>query len=293
MKTKKNILMAFILNLGFSLFELIGGFFTNSISIMSDSIHDLGDSISIGISYILEKKSSQKPDNKYTYGYARYSVLGSVITTSILIVSSIFVIYTAFKRLFDPVEINYNGMLIFAIVGVVVNFIAALYTKSGHSLNEKSVHLHMIEDILGWIVVLIGAIIIRFTKINQIDTLLSIVVAIYILTNAFKNLTEILDLFLEKVPKNIDIDKIKEKLINIKNISDIHHIHIWSHDGYNNYATLHAIIKNEDKNIKKEIRKILLDFDISHVTIEIETVNEICEDKICEEKEIIKHHHHH
>ena len=293
MKTKKNILMAFILNLGFSLFELIGGFFTNSISIMSDSIHDLGDSISIGISYILEKKSSQKPDNKYTYGYARYSVLGSVITTSILIVSSIFVIYTAFKRLFNPVEINYNGMLIFAIVGVVVNFIAALYTKSGHSLNEKSVHLHMIEDILGWVIVLIGAIIIRFTKINQIDTLLSIVVAIYILTNAFKNLTEILDLFLEKVPKNIDIDKIKEKLLNIKNISDIHHIHIWSHDGYNNYATLHVIIKNEDKNIKKEIRKILLDFDISHVTIEIETANEICEDKICEEKEIIKHHHHH
>lgn len=293
MKTKKNILMAFILNLGFSLFELIGGFLTNSISIMSDSIHDLGDSISIGISYILEKKSSQKPDNKYTYGYARFSVLGSVITTSILIVSSIFVIYTAFKRLFNPVEINYNGMLIFAIVGVVVNFIAALYTKSGHSLNEKSVHLHMIEDILGWIVVLIGAIIIRFTKINQIDTILSIIVAVYILTNAFKNLTEILDLFLEKVPNNIDIEKIKEKLLNIKNITDIHHIHIWSHDGYNNYATLHAIIKKDDKNIKKEIRKILLDFDISHVTIEIETVNENCEDRSCEEKDIIKHHHHH
>ena len=133
MKTEKNILIAFILNLVFSIFEFIGGAITNSIAIMSDSIHDMGDAMSIGISYFLEKKSMKKPDDKYTYGYVRYSVIGSTITTIILILGSLFVIYNAIKRIINPVEINYDGMIIFAVVGVVVNFLAAYYTKDGDS----------------------------------------------------------------------------------------------------------------------------------------------------------------
>ena len=168
MKTEKNILIAFLLNLSFSIFEFIGGLFSNSVAILSDSIHDLGDALSIGISYFLERKSKKEPDEKYTYGYIRYSVMGSLITTVILLVGSLLVIYNSIKRVINPVQVNYDGMLILAIIGVIINFIAAYSTKEGDSLNQKSVNLHMLEDVLGWVVVLIGAIIMRFTDIGFI-----------------------------------------------------------------------------------------------------------------------------
>ena len=164
MKSDKKILVAFILNLLFSIFEFIGGTISNSVAIISDSIHDLGDSLSIGISYFLEKKSNKKPDHKFTYGYKRYSVIGSVITTLILLVGSVLVIYNAIIRIIDPKDINYNGMIIFAAIGVVINFLAAYFTKDGHSLNQKAVNLHMLEDVLGWAIVLFGAIVMRFTN---------------------------------------------------------------------------------------------------------------------------------
>ena len=201
MKTEKNILFAFILNLSFSIFEFIGGIFTGSVAILSDSIHDLGDALSIGISFFLEKKSKKKPDNKYTYGYIRYSVLGGLITTVILLVGSILVIYNAIGRIITPVEVNYKGMIIFAIIGLVTNFIAAYLTKEGDSINQKSVNLHMLEDVLGWAIVLIGAIIMNFTDIKIIDPIMSIGVALFILVNTLKNLKKILDLFLEKTPQ--------------------------------------------------------------------------------------------
>ena len=294
MKTEKNILFAFILNLGFSIFEFFGGFFTNSVAILSDSIHDMGDALSIGISFFLEKKSKKKPDNKYTYGYVRYSVLGGLITTVILSVGSILVIYNAIGRIINPVEVNYKGMIIFAIVGVVMNFIAAYLTKEGDSINQKSVNLHMLEDVLGWVVVLIGAIIMNFTDIRIIDPIMSICVALFILINTLKNLKQILDLFLEKTPKDIDIEHIKKHLQEIEGVDDIHHIHIWSIDGYNNYATMHIVTKSNDiKKIKHEIREELEEHGICHAILETE--DEVCNDVNCNPNLHVEegHHHHH
>ena len=281
MKTDKNILIAFILNMGFAIFEFIGGSITNSVAIISDSIHDMGDALSIGVSFFLERKSKKNPDDKYTYGYVRYSVIGSLITTCILLVGSILVIYNAIKRLFNPVIINYNGMIIFAVIGVIVNFIAAYYTKEGNSLNQKSVNLHMLEDVLGWFVVLIGAIIMRFTDISILDSILSILVALFILINALKNFKVILDLFLEKVPSDLSIDEIKKHLLEIKDVLNVHHIHIWSIDGYNNFATMHVVVNKNSKIIKDKRREKLMEHGISHVTSELETENEKCD-----------HHHH-
>ena len=161
MKTEKNILIAFLLNLFFSVFEFAGGLFTGSVAIVSDAIHDMGDAASIGISYFLEKKSKKLPDETHTYGYARYSVIGSVITTLILLVGSCFVVYNAIGRIIVPTKIHYDGMILFAIVGVAVNFCAALFTREGDSLNQKAVNLHMLEDVLGWAVVLVGAVVMR------------------------------------------------------------------------------------------------------------------------------------
>ena len=293
MKTEKNILIAFLLNLSFSIFEFFGGIFTKSVAILSDSIHDLGDALSIGISYFLEKKSKKKADNKHTYGYIRYSVLGGVITTTILLVGSILVIIGAVKRLFNPVEVNYSGMIIFAVIGVILNFIAAYVTREGDSLNQKSVNLHMLEDVLGWAIVLIGTIVMKFTDIRILDSIMSIGVALFILINALKNLKVVLDLFLAKTPEDIDIEELKKHLLEIEGVDDVHHIHVWSMDGYNNYATMHIVTKAKDiKKLKHEIREELEEHQIVHSILETE--DEACDDKECHiEPHHEEHHHHH
>ncbi len=296
MKTEKNILIAFILNLSFSIFEFIGGIFTGSVAILSDAVHDIGDAVSIGFSYFLEKKSKKQPDETYTYGYARFSVMGGVITTLILLFGSCAVIYNAVIRIFNPIEINYNGMIVFAVIGALVNFLAAYFTKDGDSLNQKAVNLHMLEDVLGWLVVLVGAIIMRFTDIKIIDPLMSMGVAVFIFINAVKNLKEVLDLFLTKIPQNISIEEIKEHLTEIDGVKDIHHIHIWSMDGHHNYATMHVVADGDAHTIKHKIRDELLEHGIGHATLELESENEHCHEENCHvhfEHSSSHHHHHH
>lgn len=295
MKSEKNIFIAFILNLAFSVFEFIGGIFTGSVAIISDAVHDIGDAASIGASFFLERKSKRQPDDKYTYGYGRYSVIGGVITTLILLFGSSVVIYNAVLRIINPTEINYNGMIIFAVIGVAVNFLAALFTRHGDSLNQKAVNLHMLEDVLGWVVVLIGAIVMRFTDLYIIDPIMSIGVALFIFISAFKSLKEITDIFLEKLPSGIDLEEIKHHLCNIEGVTDVHHIHVWSLDGHNNYATMHIITRGNSHNIKELVREELKEHGISHVTLEIETEGEECHDEHChvDTQNGSGHHHHH
>ncbi len=279
--TEKNILIAFLLNAGFSIFEFIGGIITGSIAITSDAVHDLGDALSIGIAYGLERKSKKGPDAKHTYGYARYSLVGSIITTVILLVGSTFVVFEAIQRIISPAEVNYDGMIIFAIIGLVVNGIASYVTREGDSLNQKSVNLHMLEDVLGWGVVLIGSIVMKLTGIVVIDPILSLGVALFILIETVKNLREIVRIFLEFTPKDIDLDEIKTDIRRIKGVVDIHHIHVRSMDGEENHATLHVVVKKYDKNIKSNVKEILKKHNISHSVIEIEQTDEECEEKTC------------
>lgn len=295
MKTQKNILIAFILNLAFSVFEFFGGIFTGSVAIISDAVHDLGDAASIGASYVLEKKSRRQPDGKYTYGYLRYSVVGGVITTLILLFGSVMVIVNAVGRIISPVEINYNGMIVFAVIGALVNFAAAFVTRDGDSINQKAVNLHMLEDVLGWIVVLIGAIVMRFTDLRVIDPILSIGVAVFILVNAAENLKEVLDVFLEKIPHGISIEEIKEHILALDGVLGVHHIHIWSMDGQSNYATMHIVTNGEPHGIKEAVRAELAEHGIGHTTLELEAEGEHCHEEHChiEKSAHSGHHHHH
>lgn len=294
MKSDKKILIAFLLNFFFSVFEFIGGTITGSVAILSDAVHDIGDAASIGLSYFLERKSKKSPDDVYTYGYIRYSVIGSLITTVILIFGSLSVIYNSVCRFFYPVKINYDGMIIFAVIGVVVNFSAAWFTKGKESLNQSAVNLHMLEDVLGWAVVLVGGIIMRFTGISIIDPLMSVGVSLFIFINALKNLKTIENLFLEKIPSGINIEKLKEYICNIDGVKDAHHIHIWSIDGYNHCATMHIVTDTPSYKIKNEIKKELEKYGIVHITLELEGVDEIC-DKRCHiiANDTCGHHHHH
>ncbi len=295
MKTEKNILIAFLLNLFFSVFEFFGGVFTGSIAIISDAVHDIGDAISIGISYWLEKKSKHQPDATYTYGYGRYSVIGGAITTLVLLFGSTLVVYNAILRIIAPSQINYNGMIVFAIVGFFVNLAAAYFTLDGESLNQKAVNLHMLEDVFGWLIVLIGAVVMRLTGLTLIDPIMSIGVAVFIFINALKNLKEILDVFLEKTPRSVCAEDVRRHIMHIDGIIDVHHIHIWSLDGRNNFATMHIVTNADHQAIKKAVREELEEHGIGHITLELESENEHCAQTQCKIDycKAPAHHHHH
>lgn len=295
MKTERNILITFILNLSFSVFEFIGGIVTGSVAIVSDAVHDVCDAISIGFSYFFEQKSKRQPDETYTYGYSRYSVIGGFVTTLILVISSVIIIFNSVNRLINPTKINYNGMIVFAVVGVAVNFCAAMFTRGKGSLNQKAVNLHMVEDVLGWIVVLIGAVIMKFTDIVLIDAVMSAGVSVFILVNAIMHLKKIFVLFLDKIPDNIDIGEIKKCIYEIDGVIDVHHIHIRSVDGQSNTASLHVVTDEDPYAVKEKVRHALREKEIGHVTIEIEKSSEICDDKNChiEYNSCSGHHHHH
>ena len=282
MKTEKNILIAFLLNLFFSIFECIGGIACGSVAIISDAVHDFGDALSIGASFLLEKKSKNKPNKQYTYGYTRFSLLGSIITTLVLIFGSVSVIYQAIAKFITPSKINYNGMIMLAVISVVVNLCAAFVTHKGESINQKAVNLHMIEDVLGWIAVLVGAIIMRLTGFAFIDPIISMVVSLFILAHASKQLKTALELLLDRAPQDISITQLQSILTEINGVKNVHHIHIRSMDGKRHDATMHIIAENNSPMIKHLIKDKLKEQGIVHATLEFETPFEHCDEIVCQ-----------
>lgn len=295
MKADKKILTAFLINFFFAIIEFVGGAITGSIAIVSDAIHDAGDALSIGMSFLFEKVSHKKPDKKYTYGYYRYSVLGSVIQSAILLCGSFLVIYNAVMRFLNPQPVDYSGMIVIAVIGFAVNFFAAYFTAGEGSLNQKAINLHMLEDVLGWAVVLVGAVVMRFTDWWFLDPALSVILAIFIGTNALKGLKAVLDIFLEKTPNGICVEHLKEELRDVAGVLDIHHLHVWSMDGYKNAATLHVVTEENPAQVKKAVKARFAHEGIVHVTVECETPDESCGDTCCESitAEHHGHHHHH
>ena len=277
LETDQKILVAFLLNLGFAILEVVGGLLSGSIAFASDALHDFADAATIAISYILEKKSKRAPDNKYTYGYVRYSVLGGVIATTILVVGAVMIVHEAIERLGEPSELNSGAMIGMSVIGLVVDLISVYATRGKGSINQRAVNLHMIEDVLGWAVMLVGSVVIHLTGWAFIDPVLSILVAGFVLYAAYQNLVEITDLFLEKTPHGIEIEKIRRELMKIEGVSGVHHIHVRSLDGEQIFATLHVVVKKYDAKIKQEVKERLKKYQITHSTVEIELAEEECE----------------
>lgn len=281
MRKKENILLAFLLNLGFSILEFVGGLFTGSTAVLSDAVHDLGDAVSIGCAWVLERKSRKKPDATHTFGYVRYSVLGGLLTTVILVVGSVLVIVNAVRKFWDPTPIHYDGMLVLAVLGLIVNLIAALATRHGDSVNQKAVNLHMLEDVLGWAVVLVGAVVMYFTDLRILDPMLSLAVAAYILWHAWGHLRQILAVLLEQTPVDTDMAQLRQALCDTEGVEDVHHIHLWSLDGCHACATMHVVTAGDAHDVKQAVRRTLRFFDISHVTLELEKPGECCHAQEC------------
>ncbi len=293
MKSQRKIFIVFVLNLLFSAFEFIGGFFTGSVAIISDAVHDMGDAFGIGLSFVFEKKSQKQPDEKYTYGYGRYSVIGGMITTVILLVSSALMIYNAISRMIEPISIDYKGMIVFAVIGLIINSFAAYFTRDSNSLNQKAVNLHMLEDVLGWAVVLVGSVVMIFTDFTILDPILSIGISCFIVFNCFSNLKDVFDALTERAPSGIDVNEIITDVKKLDGIVDVHHVHIWSLDGVNNYLTMHIVSDSDPIAIKGKIRKLLKEFGVNHITIELETTTEQCTERQCVIELSQNHHHNH
>lgn len=277
----KNLRLAFFLNLSFTLIEIVGGWYVNSVAIISDAVHDLGDSISLGTSWYLDKLSKKKATESYSFGYRRFSLLGALINAIVLILGSVFVIREAILRLQSPEMSDAKGMFYFALLGVAVNGYAAWKLSKGKTLNEQVITWHLIEDVLGWIAVLIASIILLFYPNPYLDPALSLLIAAFILWNVIKRLRETVFLFLQGQPLDVDKSAIEKEIRAIVHVDSTHHTHIWSLDGEHHVFTSHVKLKplqsmEDILHVKNELKRIMKKYPFEHYTIETEFEGEDC-----------------
>lgn len=277
----KNIAVAFLLNFTFTIIELIGGLLTNSVAILSDALHDFGDSISLALAWYFQKVSGNSPNARYSYGYKRFALLGALINATVLLFGSLFVIYASILRIIEPQEVKVVGMFWLAILGVFINGLAAWRTHNSSGINERMVSLHLLEDVLGWVAVLIVSVVMMFVDLPILDPILSVGISIFVLYNVVRNMITTFNVILQGVPSDIKLVELQSKLEAIDGVIQVHDLHVWSLDSEYNIASLHAIIApstdvDQRAHLKQEIKALMLTESIEHTTVEFETADEDC-----------------
>jgi cobalt-zinc-cadmium efflux system protein len=272
---------AFFLNLAFTIIEVVGGVYTNSLAILSDSLHDLGDSLSIGFSWWMEGRAHRPSQGRYSYGYRRLSLLAALVNAVVLIVGSLIVLAQAIPRLFDPQPSNARGMFLLAILGIVVNGAAVLRLRGSQGLNAQVIAWHLVEDVLGWVAVLIVSLSLMVTDLEILDPLLSILITAYVLVNVIRNLRKTVAIFLQAVPADLDIHAVEHELAAIPRVRSTHHTHAWSLDGEHHVLTTHLVVASDASKadvvqVKADALRLLQRVDLEHTTIEIEYEDENC-----------------
>lgn len=281
---EKNVGFAAALNILFTVIELIGGLLTNSLALLADALHDFVDSSALIIAWLAEKKAKQPATSKMTFGYRRLSLLSAGFTAIVLIAGSLLVLSQAIPRLINPESVNAGGVILIAIIGVTINGLGYFRLKKGMSQNEKILSWHLMEDLLGWIVLLTGAVIMKFWNQPVIDPIMTLGFTIFVLWGASKNAKETLNLLLEGVPAYIDIDKVKEAISSVEGVKRVHDVHIWSLEGETDILTAHVVVEDKylqiPENIKQSIRSILKKRHIEHSTLELEGEG-VCSETVC------------
>lgn len=282
----KNIQIAFFLNLFFTIIEIVGGFITNSTAILSNAIHDLGDCLSLGFAWYFQKVAKKGSDTSYSYGYKRFSLLGAIINSVVLITGSVLILTVAIPRILNPEVTKTGGMIVFAVLGVLVNGAAVFRLKKGNSINERVVSLHLLEDVLGWSAVLIGSIVMHFINVPVLDPIMSVAIACFVLYNVMNNVGQSLRIILQGIPHELDIEAISKHLQQFDGVDNIHDLHVWSVDGNYNVLTVHVVLSSSLKmeklaELKEKIRESLNEKEIQHATIEFETEDEKCSMEKC------------
>ena len=270
MKSSKNMTIAFLLNFSFAIIEFIFGLLFHSSAVLADAIHDTGDALAIGLSTLFEKISTKKEDRNYTLGYKRYSLLGALLTSVILLIGSTLVIVENIPKLFAPERVNYDGMLVLGIVAIVVNTAASRVVSHGHSHNESILSLHFLEDILGWVAVVVVSLILRFTDWYFLDPLLSLVIAGFILSKALPKFWENIQIFLDHVPSDVDLSQLYQEIAALENVRAITQLNVWTTDGLEKFAMLHICLENPNllAETQASLRQKLLAYGIAKVTIQ-------------------------
>lgn len=276
-----NFKVAFLLNATFTVIEVVGGILTNSLAILSDALHDLGDTLSLGLSWYLEHVAARKRSATHSYGYRRYSLLSALVNAIVLFGGAIIIIVEAVPRLLHPEQVHPIGMLVLAILGIVVNGLAVLRLRGGEKINQKMVMLHFLEDVLGWVAVLAGSIVLMLANIPSIDTILSLAITIVILGMVFRRLIRTMKIFLQAVPPDVDLDAIEAFISDFPDVKDVHDIHAWSMDGEYNILTVHVVVPDNCTSdrvmrLKTAIRDGMHEHNIEHVTIEVGRESEDC-----------------
>jgi cobalt-zinc-cadmium efflux system protein len=275
--------VAFFINLTFAIIELVGGFLTNSVAVISDAIHDFGDSIALGLAWYLEKKSLQPGDQDYSYGYRRLSTLSALFTSGLLVAGSLGVLVFAIPRIFNPEPVHTLGMMGLALLGVVMNGFAAYRISRGSSLNEKALTWHLLEDVLGWVMVLLSGVVIYFTGWLWLDGLLAVILAVWILSRVLRTFRETVQVFLQRTPSDLSVQKVLETCQKVEGVKSVHHPHLWSLDGEKHIFTAHVQVHTsvnleQISKIKNDLKNALKALGVFEATLEFESENEICLD---------------
>ena len=298
MKTKHTVWLAFFLNLSYAIVEFIAGGVFGSSAVLADSVHDMGDAIAIGVSAFLETISNREEDSHYTLGYKRFSLLGAMVTAVILMTGSVLVILGNITKLFHPQPVNDEGILWLGIIAVSINVLASLVVRKGKTKNESILSLHFLEDTLGWVAVILMAIVLRFTDWYILDPLLSLVISIFILSKAIPRFWSTLKIFLDAVPEGVDIQKIKSDLEQLDHVASVNQLNLWTMDGLEKNAIIHVCLEHVKhmEVCKESIRDLLKDCGFQNITIEVDAdvaTHQAHKRKIEElEVESVKEHHH-
>jgi cobalt-zinc-cadmium efflux system protein len=277
----ENIRAAFVFNLIFVVIEAVGGFYINSIAVISNALHDLGDSLALGLSWYFSTVSGKERTRDFSYGFRRFSLLAALINGIVLFSGSALILYHAVPRIFHPGETNAGGMALFAILGLAVNGIAAYRLKGGATMNERMMMLHLLEDVLGWGAVLIASIVMFFKQLPQLDPLMAVLITLFILWNTVKNLKTTMAIFMQAVPPSIKMEELENECLKLDGVKGLHDLHVWTMDGNHHIASLHVVVAKpltgeETLEVKTKIREIASRHSINHSTIEVEFGEKDC-----------------
>lgn len=278
------IAWAFFLNLSFTIIEFVGGYMFNSAAILADAVHDLGDSFAIGLAWSFQILSGKAASQNYSYGYRRFSLLGALVNSAILLVGALWIITVTLPRLMEPQMPHAQGMVVLAILGCMINGYAVYKLSKGTSLNEQALNLHLLEDLFGWVSILIVGIILNFKEWPILDPLLSLVFTVVIVYGAFRILLSTGKVFLQAVPDKAVHSRIKNKLEQLDAVAEVHHVYFWSLDGERHVLTAHVLLKHSlsaasQVQLKQAIAEQLAEFELAHTTIEFEWPGEDCRDE--------------
>ena len=272
-KATENISFAFFLNIIFMVVVAIGAVFTNSMAILADLLHSLSDTFALGFSWFFQRFSEKEEDNDFTYGYRRFSLLGAIITSSIVIIGSFLILVESVSRLFTPIEPHAYGMVVVAIFAIFLKILSICKIRGGKTLNERAVSIHLIGDLMGWVALLIVGGILIFFNIPILDVLLSIAITIWMIYNLAKTLFYSFKILLLQAPENVNQEKLKKDILSVEGIDDIIKFYLWSLDSEKNILTVKISLKDDLKvsdteNIKENINNLCSLQGIEDINIE-------------------------